>query len=136
MGDYMEKYRILVKGIVQKDDKFLVVKKWFDDNISDPYRWEFIDAETEFGESPDTAVIRAIHEQTGITAMVDRILYTWTFVLGKECSLGLAYLCLTDEDDIILSEELNGAEWIEGMDFDKYINNKPMLEDLEKAELY
>ncbi len=132
----MEKYRILVKGIVQKDDKFLVVKKWFDDNISDPYRWEFIDAETEFGESPDTAVIRAIHEQTGITAMVDRILYTWTFVLGKECSLGLAYLCLTDEDDIILSEELNGAEWIEGMDFDKYINNKPMLEDLEKAELY
>lgn len=132
----MEKYRILVKGIVQKDDKFLVVKKWFDDNISDPYKWEFIDAEAEFGESPDTAVIRAIHEQTGINAMVDRILYTWTFVLGKECSLGLAYLCLTDEDDIILSEELNGAEWIEGMDFDKYINNKSMLEDLEKAELY
>ena len=132
----MERYRILVKGIVKKDDKFLVVKKWFDDNISEPYRWEFIDAEAEFGESPDIAVIRAIHEQTGITAIVDRILYTWTFVLGKECSLGLAYLCLTDEDDIILSEELNGAEWIEGMDFDKYINNKPMLEDLEKAELY
>ena len=132
----MERYRILVKGIVKKDNKFLVVQKWFDDNISDPYRGEFIDAEAEFGESPDIAVIRAINEQTGITAIVDRILYTWTFVLGTECSLGLAYLCLTDEDDVILSEELNGAEWIEGMDFDKYIHNKSMLEDLEKAELY
>lgn len=132
----MEKYRILVKGIVKKDDKFLVVKKWFDDNIAEPYRWEFIDGEAEFGESPDAAVIRVIHEQTGITAFVDRILYTWTFMLGPECTLGLAYLCLTDEDDIILSEELNGAEWIEGMDFEEYINNKHMLKDLEKAELY
>ena len=132
----MERYRILVKGIVKKDNKFLVVQKWFDDNISDPYIWEFIDAESEFWESPDIAVIRAINEQTVITAIVDRILYTWTFVLGTECSLGLAYLCLTDEDDVILSEELNGAEWIEGMDFDKYIHNKSMLEDLEKAELY
>ncbi len=58
----MEKYRILVKGIVKKDGKFLVVQKWFDDNIADPYRWEFIDGEAEFGESPDEAVIRIVHE--------------------------------------------------------------------------
>ncbi len=132
----MEKYRILVKGIVKSGDKFLVVQKWFDDNIAEPYRWEFIDGEAEFGESPDEAVIRIIHEQTGITAFVDRILYTWTFMLGSECSLGLAYLCLADEDYVILSEELNDAKWIEGMDFEKYIHNKHMLEDLEKAELY
>lgn len=132
----MEKYRILVKGIVKRDDKFLLVQKWFDDNIADPYRWEFIDGEAEFGESPDEAVIRIINEQTGITAFVDRILYTWTFMLGSECSLGLSYLCLTDEDNIILSEELNDAKWIEGMEFEEYINNKSMLEDLEKAELY
>ena len=132
----MEKYRILVKGIVKRDGKFLLVQKWFDDNIADPYRWEFIDGEAEFGESPDEAVIRITHEQTGITAFVDRILYTWTFMLGSECSLGIAYLCLTDEDNVILSEELNDAKWIEGMDFEEYIHNKRMLEDLEKAELY
>ncbi len=132
----MEKYRILVKGIVKKDGKFLVVQKWFDDNISDPYKWEFIDGEAEFGEPPDEAVIRIIHEQAGITAFIDRILYTWTFMLGSECSLGLSYLCLTDEDNVILSEELNDAKWIEGIDFEEYINNKRMLEDLEEAELY
>ena len=75
-------------------------------------------------------------KQTGITAFIDRILYTWTFMLGSECSLGLSYLCLTDEDNVILSEELNDAKWIEGIDFEEYINNKRMLEDLEEAELY
>lgn len=134
----MEKYRILVKGIVKKDNKFLIVQKWFDDNIAEPYQWEFVDGEAEFGESPDTAVVRIIQEQTNLTTTVGCILYTWTFMLGSECNLGLAYLCLTDQDeeDVILSEDLNGSKWIEGTEFQEYIHNKHMLEDLEKAELY
>ena len=41
----MSKYRILVKGIVKKDNKFLIVERWYDDNIAAPYQWEFIDGE-------------------------------------------------------------------------------------------
>ena len=59
----MNKYRILVKGIVQRDNKYLAVEKWYDDNIMEPYQWEFIDGEAEFGESPDKAVVRTIQEQ-------------------------------------------------------------------------
>lgn len=134
----MNKYRILVKGIVQRGNKFLIVEKWYDDNIVEPYQWEFIDGETEFGESPDAAVIRIIQEQTGLTAVVGGVLYTWTVMIGTECNLGLTYLCLTeqDEDDVILSEELHDAKWIEGIEFEEYIHNKRMLDDLEKAELY
>ena len=51
----MNKYRILVKGIVQKGNRYLTVEKWYDDNIVEPYQWEFIDGEAEFGESPDKA---------------------------------------------------------------------------------
>ena len=29
----MEKYRILVKGIVKHDDQFLIVEHWYDDRI-------------------------------------------------------------------------------------------------------
>lgn len=132
------KYRILVKGIVQKGNRYLTVEKWYDDNIVNPYQWEFIDGEAEFGELPDSAVVRVIQEQTGLTSVVDRILYTWTFMIGSECNLGLAYLCLTDmdEDAVILSEELNDAKWIEADEFSKYINNKKMLQDLEAAEIY
>ena len=131
------RYRILVKGIVQKDNKFLIVEKWYDDNIVDPYQWEFIDGEAEFGESPDAAVVRIIQEQTGLTSVVDRILYTWTFMIGSECNLGLSYLCLTDmdEDTVVLSEDLNNAKWIEADEIEDYINNKRMIEDLKNAEL-
>ena len=132
------RYRILVKGIVQKDNKFLIVEKWYDDNIVDPYQWEFIDGEAEFGECPDAAVVRIIQEQTGLTSVVDRILYTWTFMIGSECNLGLSYLCLTDmeEDTVVLSEDLNNAKWIEADEIEDYIKNKRMIEDLKNAELY
>ena len=122
----------------RQDNKYLAVEKWYDDNIMEPYQWEFIDGEAEFGESPDKAVVRTIQEQTGLITEVDRVLYTWTFMIGSECNLGLAYLCRTEqnEDEVVLSEELNDAKWIDYMDFEKYIHNKRMLEDLEKAELY
>ena len=134
----MNKYRILVKGIVQCNNKFLAVEKWYDDNIVEPYKWEFIDGEAEFGESPDVAVVRIIQEQTGLITEVSRVLYTWTFMIGSECNLGLAYLCLTEqnEDDVILSEDLNDAKWLEYDEFPEYINNKMMLADLEKADIY
>ncbi len=129
------KYRILVKGIVQKGNEFLTVQKWYDDNIADPYQWEFVDGEAEIGETPEAAVIRIIQEKT---AVVDRILYTWTFMIGNECSLGISYLCITDmdEDGVVLSEDLHDAKWIGGEEFDVYIYNKRMLEDLERAEIF
>lgn len=134
----MNRYRILVKGIVQREDKFLVVEKWYDDNIIQPYQWEFVDGVAEFGESPDAAVVRVIQEHTGLITVADRVLYTWTFMIGSECNLGLAYLCLTemDEDGVQLSEDLHDAKWITPYEFEEYISNKRMLEDLQHADLY
>ncbi|MDE6567790.1 MAG: NUDIX hydrolase [Lachnospiraceae bacterium] len=134
----MERYRILVKGIVKRDDRYLIVEKWYDDNIIEPYQWEFVDGEAEFGESPDAAVVRIVQEQTGLITVVDHVLYTWTFMIGSECNLGLAYLCLTDmeEDGVQLSEDLRDAKWILPSDFDEWINNNKMLEDLENAEIF
>ena len=43
----MDRYRILVKGVVQYEDKYLVVRKWYDDRVSEPYQWEFIDGEID-----------------------------------------------------------------------------------------
>ena len=132
------RYRILVKGIVHRDNRYLIVEKWFDDNIVEPYQWEFMDGVAEFGESPDVAVARIIQEQTGLSVVVDRILYTWTVMIGSECNLGLSYLCLTDmeEDEVVISEELNNAKWIDNIDFPKYIKNQRMLDDLKNAEIF
>ena len=52
----MDKFRILVKGIVQCNGKYLVVEKWYDDRIFEPYQWEFLDGVLEFSETPEKAV--------------------------------------------------------------------------------
>ena len=35
----MGKFRILVKGIVEYNDKVLAVERWYDDRIFEPYQW-------------------------------------------------------------------------------------------------
>ncbi|NLK27528.1 MAG: NUDIX domain-containing protein [Clostridiales bacterium] len=130
----MDKYRIIVKGIVKMEDKYLIVSKWYDDRVAQPYQWGFIDGPIEFGESPDKAVLRLIHEQTQITAIVDRILYTWTFKTGDVFNIGISYLCATTMDNVILSEDLVEYQWIEREEFEQYID-RVILDDIERAEL-
>lgn len=130
----MEKYRILVKGVVQYEDKYLVVRKWYDDRISEPYQWEFIDGAIEFGEEPDKAVLRCVFEQTGLSATIDRILYTWSFMTGDVFNIGISYLCRVSFDDVILSEDLIDSHWIMKLEMEHYIDNR-VLTDIEEAEL-
>jgi nucleoside triphosphatase len=130
----MEKYRILVKGIVQYEDRYLVVRRWFDDRLLEPYQWGFVDGEIEFGEAPDKAVLRCIQEQTGLSATIVKMLYTWTFMTGDTFNIGISYLCRVTFDGIVLSEELTGASWITKEELEHYIDRK-VLNDVEAAEL-
>lgn len=131
----MDKYKIMVKGIVLYNNKYLIVERWYDDRIVDPYQWEFVDGKVEFGESPDKAVIRLVQQNTGLSAEISKILYTWSFMMGDVCNLGISYLCLSASEEVILSEELNQYKWIERDEMEKYIDNKLTIQDIEKAEL-
>lgn len=131
----MEKYKIIVKGIVQCNDKYLLVEKWYDDRIMNPYRWEFVDGKLEFGEQPEKGVVRVITEKTGLSVQIDRILYTWSFMVGDVCNIGISFLCLSTSTEVILSEDLNDCIWVSKDDFETYIDNKLILADVEKAEL-
>lgn len=130
----MEKYKVLVKGVVQYEEKYLVVRKWFDDRILDPYQWGFLDGEIEFGEEPDKAVLRIINEQTGLHSSLDHILYTWSFLTGDIFHIGITYLCRVSSNEVILSEELVDSNWIIREEFENYLDQK-VLEDIEKSEL-
>ncbi len=130
----MEKYRILVKGIVQYEDKYLVVRRWFDDRLLEPYQWGFIDGTIDFGEAPDKAVLRCINEQTGLSATIERILYTWTFTTGETFNIGISYHCRVTFDEVVLSEELTESNWITKEELETYIDRR-VLNDIESAEL-
>lgn len=130
----MEKYRILVKGIVQLEDKYLIVRRWFDDRVSEPYQWGFIDGNIEFGEAPEKAVLRNVAEQAGLSVVLDRILYTWSFMTGDVFNIGISYLCQTTMAEVLLSEELVESKWVTKEELETFIDHK-ILEDLEAAEL-
>lgn len=131
----MNRFRILVKGIVQCDDRFLVVEKWYDDRIFDPYQWEFIDGEMEFGETPDKAVIRIVQEKTGLTVEIESTMYTWGFTAGEVSTVGIAYQLVSDRDEVVLSEDYNDYKWIAKEEIGSYVTNKNVLEDVDRAGL-
>jgi len=128
----MEKYKILVKGIVKSDNKYLIIQKWYDDRISDPYQWEFIDGKVEFGEAPDKAVVRIIGENTGVMAAIHRIAYTWSFMVGDVYNIGIAYECIACSEEVCLSEELSNYAWITKEEFSNYITNDMVLNDVNQ----
>ncbi|KSV58861.1 NUDIX domain-containing protein [Acetivibrio ethanolgignens] len=131
----MKNCSLLVKGIVRSEDKYLILAKWYDDCIMDPYQWQFVDGAVDFGESPDAAVLRLIEEQTGLTAEVERMLYTWSFTIEDTHKVGIAYVCIADTDPVILSEELSEARWVTREELKDYIDNQRVLADIERAEL-
>lgn len=131
----MEKYKLILKGIVKYEDKYLLVKRWYDDRILDPYQWEFVDGRLEFGELPEKGVVRLVLENTGLNVQISRILYTWTFMVGDVCNIGISYECMAISDEVILSEDLHDYKWVNKKEFKNYIENSAILEDIERAEL-
>ena len=133
----MKNVYIKVKGIIKKDDRYLVLKRWVDDRIPDPFVWEFIDGQLEHGEAPDEGVLRQIREQIGVEGTIEKIEYTWSQMLGDTQCVGIAYLCSVEaeDDSFEVSEEYGGFEWIKREEFPYYIENRYVLKDLEKAVL-
>ena len=132
----MENIYLRVKGIIKQDDKYLLIKRWVDDRIPDPFLWEFVDAEVNYVEAPDEAVIRAIEEILSVEGRIERIVYTWSNMIGDSQCVGIAYICsLEDDSSIILGEEYGEWEWVERDQFPEYIENKYVLNDLEGLEL-
>ncbi len=119
-----------VKGIIKKQDKYLLVKRWVDDRIPEPFVWEFIDTEVNHGEAPDDAVLRAIHELLAIDAKIEKVEYTWSSLLGDTHCIGIAYICSIAENEeghIGLSEYYGEYECVKREQFEEYIESHFMV---------
>ena len=134
----MQSTFLRVKGIIKKDDRYLLLKSWVDDRIPDPFVWEFIDAEVNHGEAPDDTVLRAINEQLSVEGKIEKIEYTWSSMLGDTHCVGIAYICSiaeADEANIVLSEEFGEWIWVTRAEIPEYIENQYVLKDLEGKAL-
>ena len=118
----MKKYGIKIKSIVKCNDKFLIVERWYDDRIEEPYQWEFLDTDLEDDELPETACMRVIAESTGInSARIVSMAYSWKYQLGDNNYLGLAFLCEVPDEPVMLSEELGDYKWVEVEELTDYM---------------
>lgn len=134
----MKNTYVRVKGIIKKGDTYLLLKRWVDDRIPEPFVWEFIDAEVEHGEAPDEAMAKAIMELLSVHGTIEKVEYIWSQLLGDTHCVGIAYLCSLTEDEeanIVLPEEYDSCEWVKRKDFPKYIENQYVLKDLEGKKL-
>lgn len=133
----MAEIYVRVRGIVKKDDKYLLIKHWVDDRIPDPYLWEFVEGEVSFGEAPKDAVLRWMDELLGVSGSIEKVLYTWSKVTGDSQCIGIAFLCSMDGDDsaITLAEEYGEWKWVTREEFEEFISNQYVLDDLIGVEL-
>ena len=131
----MGMHRILVKCVVNYGSDYLLLQKWYDDRIDDPYQWEFPEGEVEFGESPERAAERIVEEATGINAEAARPLYTWQYTVGEVSNIGICYLLHAYDTETVLSEDYTDAAWVDRFEFADYIQNQRLLGDIERADL-
>ena len=125
----------MVKCVVNYGSDYLLLKKWYDDRIDDPFQWEFAEGEVEFGESPERAAERIVAETSGLTAEAAKPLYTWQYMVGDVSNIGICYLLYAHDMNTVISEEYTEAAWIDRFGFADYIQNKKLLNDIERSDL-
>lgn len=130
------KAKIIVKGIIHNKrlGKILLVQR----SSSDPIgagTWENSGGNVEQGEQPEEAVKREIQEETGITAIqIERIAYL-TLLDCKEPCLIIAYLCATQTEAVILSDEHQAFFWANKEDCVSMLP-KAITDDFEKNNIF
>ena len=91
-----------------------------------------------YGSKSRRSAGRAIQELLSIDGKIEKIEYTWSNMLGETHCVGIAYICSIPEDEekhIILPEEYGEYEWVKREEFEDYIENQFVLQDLKDKKL-
>jgi len=111
--------KVIVSGIIEKNNKLLVVKRSAAQDFFPGY-YEFPGGKVDFGEHPNTAVLREIREETGLNTKILGF-YTCRSYLSKNNSqhnIELFYLLQlksADQTEIVLSPEHEAYLWVDLM---------------------
>lgn len=130
----MGQFKIKLKAIVKHGNRYLLVKRWYDDRILEPYQWEFIDGTMNFGEKLDEAVERIVQEQTQLVVANGTPYYTWSYIVGDTCNVGICYLFEVTSGEVFLSEELADYEWVEKSRLGEYKMDENVRRDVLAAD--
>ena len=77
-------------------------------------------------------MVDTVEHGFGIGVEESKILYTWSYTVGDVFHIGLAYYCKANSDIVLMSDEYSKFAWVEPDQFEKYIEDDKLIEDLKK----
>ncbi len=126
----MQYVRVAVHGLIRQDDKFLVLKRSFDDDYMPGY-WDLPGGTIKFQENILDALNREIVEETNLKVKIGRILFCYDFPSGPERhQFQIIYECKYLGGEVKLNpEDHEAAQWLTFKESDK-LNKIAFLDKL------
>ncbi len=120
------KLQFATKAIVIKDDKVLAL---YSNTETGTKWWDLPGGRIEFGETPEEGLKREVFEELGREVKILKLIDTWNHMPADNWQIvGVFYLCTIDSEDIILSDEHDGFEWISITELSKFFTAKTFIE--------
>ena len=110
-----DRFGIATKGFIFKEGKILTIYKTEKEASKDPdpsLRKDQPGGRVEFGENPNTALLREISEESGLSVEVIEPLNVWHYVKDDFELVGINFLCIWKEGEVVLSSEHESFEWL------------------------
>lgn len=125
-----------VKAIIQKDNKFLIVKQ----EVSGHIFWDFPGGRVEYGESPYDTLFREVQEEVSLKVKILKPLgLCWFFRLDGNQVICNTFLCEAENMNIDITknpaiENISEYKWVTKEEFasDEYVVSHESMKDIVK----
>lgn len=127
---------VAVKGVLLENGRAFIVRR-ADILQDDPIGWwEFAGGTLEFSESPEEALVREYHEETGLDVTPERLLYVTSVQNNPDYQIIIiTYLCRRSGGEVTLSDEHLAYQWA-GEDELRNCLAKDIVEALDQNDLW
>lgn len=127
---------LVVKGILfNKDFNRILLMQRSGDDPTGANTWEGVGGNIEYGETPEEALKREIHEEAGISEIAIRNVAYVTIVNGDAPYLIIAYICESQTETVTLSNEHQAFMWAD-QDECKAMLPRAIIDDFDKNGVF
>ncbi|MCM3031497.1 NUDIX domain-containing protein [Niallia sp. MER 6] len=126
---------VAVKGVIVNEGRVLIVQRAKEDKIGGG-TWECVGGKIEFGEDLESALLREIKEEVGLSVTVEKLLYATTFKTDPTRQVViLTYLCRSNSSNAILSKEHSSFKWATKEQL-RLLLSPEIITDFEKNNIF